>query len=509
VSDLTDVARPSGPRRFRSSIVTARVAAGALLVALLAGPGVAAAEYADTLGYSALGRATGSAFVATPDVLDAFHVNPAGLLSRGHTFGADINFISLNPIFYRDAEGTHDERGRLLTNATLGYAATNDAQTFAYGLGFGVPFGLVYRFPNDRGFQRFAGSEAAIYAVAITPAVAVKLAPWISVGVGLNVIAGEHFSARATVGNGVVGDFAAGAGVPVSTRQPGSRQDGYVQIKSRREIDIPQPPDTSDVDFQRFSYTLGLQLTPRPDLRIGLGYREHTTIEYHGRINFFLDPDATLGGAITASERSTRVEFGIPRQLEAGISHDVLPQLELGLGVQWTNWSDAVGWGGRTILRIGGGGIVDAPALGIRGAIKRLVIPYNFHDTVSPRIGIRYRIAPGTLLLAGYRYDPTPVPTRSFDTLVSSANSHYATFGASRDFLNGALTLGAGAQFIVAEHRTIGEGKSFNAGGLGGLNFDPTSGTLSPVPNTAANNSGGEVLGGFYWTVGLNAAYRF
>jgi long-chain fatty acid transport protein len=489
--------------------VTALAAAASLVVAVLAGPLVAAAEYADTLGYSALGRATGSAFVAAPDVLDAFHVNPAGLLSRGRTLGVDIDVISLNPIFYRDAEGTHDERGRLLTNATLGYAATNDAKTLAYGVGFGVPFGLVYRFPNDRGFQRFSGSEAAIYAVALTPAVAVKPAPWIAVGAGLNVIAGEHFSARATVGNGVVGDFAAGAGVPASTRQPGSRQDGYIRIDSRRELDIPQPPDTADVDFQRFSYTLGLQLTPRPDLRIGLGYREHTTIEYHGRINFFLDPDATLGGAIQASERSTRVEFGIPRQLEVGVSYDVRPRLELGLGLQWTNWSDAVGWGGRTIVRVGGGGIVDAPALGIRGAIKRIVVPHDFHDTVSPRIGVRYRIARGTLLLAGYRYDPTPVPTRSYTTLVSSANSHYATLGASRDFVAGALTLGAGVQFIVAEHRTIGEGESFNAGGLGGLNFDPTSGTLGAVPNTAVNNSGRMVLGGFYWTTGLNATYRF
>lgn len=506
---MTDAAPLSGQGCLRSSILTAPVAAGALLLALLAGPAVSTAEYADTPGYSAQGRATGSAFVATPDPLDAFHVNPAGLLSRGRTLGVDINFISLNPVFYRDAQGTHDERGRLLTNATLGFSATNDAQTFAYGIGFGVPFGLVYRFPNDRGFQRFAASEAAIYATAITPAVAVKLAPWITVGVGLNVIAGEHFSARATVGNGVVGDFAALAGVPVSTRQPGSRQDGYVQIKSRREIDIPQPPDTSDVDFQRFSYTLGLQLTPRPDLRIGLGYREHTTIEYHGTINFFLDPDSRLGGAVSTSERSTSVEFGIPRQLEVGISYDVLPQLELGLGLQWTNWSDAVGWGGRTIVRVGGGGIVDAPALGIQGAVKRIVIRHDFHDTLSPRIGIRYRVAPGTHLLAGYRYDPTPVPTRTYDTLVSSANSHYPTLGASRDFLNGALTLAIGVQFIIAEHRTIGEGESFNAGGLGGLNFDPASGTLGAVPNTAANNSGRMVLGGFYWTVGLNAAYRF
>ena len=491
-----------------------RVAAWCFLFASLLVIGRAqftSAEYADTLGLTVESRNTGNAFTASPAGMAAFHSNPAGLLlSKGRTVSLDLNFLSLNPLFYQDAEGKHHERGDMLVMPTFGFIVVNSEQTLAYGVGVGVPFGLIFRFPNNDGFQRFAGSEAALLTSAITPSIAAKVTPWLSVGAGVNIIAADHFSTRVTVGNGVVGDFATRLGIPVSTRQQGGRQDGYAVAKTRGSFDVPMPPDKADWNFETVSYNLGVIVKPRDDLKIGLTYREQATVKYRGTINFFFDPEDNLNGAVTSAERPMTVKFAIPRQVEAGAEYALSPTLEFGLGLLWTNWSDAEGWGKSTTVNVGGGGVVDVPAFNLQGLIRQLTIPHNFCDTWSPRIGLRYRIFEDTQLMAGYWYDPSPVRDRFYDTFVTSSNRHYLSFGVSQNFLKGSLTVGIGTQLVFLERRTIGPGESVNAGGLGGLNYSGIeTRILGFTPNTSSNNSGAIELGGFAWTLGFNVAYRF
>jgi long-chain fatty acid transport protein len=80
-----------------------------------------------------------------------------------------------------------------------------------------------------------------------------------------------------------------------------------------------------------------------------------------------------------------------------------------------------------------------------------IVTPKNWHDAWAFRFGANYEVREGMKLRAGYIYDLTPVPDKTFDPQVPDANRHIFTVGG--DLKISRFTLGIAYNYILSESR--------------------------------------------------------
>jgi long-chain fatty acid transport protein len=245
------------------------------------------------------------------------------------------------------------------------------------GLAINSPFGLLTK-PDD---VRWAGSPIAVtskvFSTNVTPTVAYKITPALTLGVGLQV---EYFRVRL--------NHAAFA--PQGLPLVGSR--------------------SFEADDWGIGATVGLLWQPLPGTEVGVGFRSAVGLDVSGSF--------TQGGSIAKGAFRSDVTAGVmlPEQVTFSFRQALAPRWAVLGTVEWQNWS-----------RLG-----DVSALGPgcpSGSCE--VLNFNFRDGWFFSLGAEYTFSPTLLLRGGVAYEISPIQDSTRSILLPDSNRVWLSFGAS------------------------------------------------------------------------------
>lgn len=439
-------------------------ALGFAVLALAARP--AAASPVDQFGLGARASALGGAASTSAADFSANHFNPAGLVeARGIelTFG----FQTALP-----RAGFAGRRSRLPSTPSLvgGLAVPGEL--------FGLPFafGLALRLPKGRLSHSgsLAEDEPTWILFQTRPLIVylssnVALEPWPGLSVG------------------------AGVGFLASTR-------GGFRVRGMAYL----PGLGASVYESDLEHAIDAELTSKRYPQAGLRYRLDDwalSLAYRGSASVDVALSADLRGALAAGTLSIPIVYRVlvmsvdrflPRQVRLGVLRDFSRDLSLYAELVWSDWSDFPSPFDRSEsdleLEPPEGIELELPPVGANEPPP----PPSFHDTLSPRLGVEWRMplaVPARLALrAGYRYEPSVTDS----SLLVDTDRHAVAVGAGVDdiatFEHGFLL-----SFDAYAERSLWTARS--------VSWSPASSAHEPVGSVEADGS--------YWAVGADLTARF
>ena len=208
----------------------------------------------------AFATARGDAFVATADNASAVYYNPAGLTQlEGQNVRGGLYYLYMDPTFRppdnaANAGTTYHIKDKLNAVPQFFYAYTPEAWPVSFGFGTYAPYGGNMSWPQDTGFRTVA-TEGKLEYLRMNPAVALKLAPQLSIGAGLEV----DYSRIKLEG---------GLARIINLRFPAD----YFRFKG---------------DGWSAGYNVGVLWQPLEQLSFGATFRSPTPIDYDGSTDFY------------------------------------------------------------------------------------------------------------------------------------------------------------------------------------------------------------------------------
>ena len=374
----------------------------------LGAPELAHGDGFRVLDQGAAATAQGAAFAAQADDPSAIHYNPAGMtqLPRLQMY-LGTNFVSSKTTFtntagsttHGDSDGTvaNPPPSSLYITSSLRDLGVGMLEDLTLGLGVAAPFGLLITYPSNGPLFTVA-TRAALPLLDIKPTVAYRLAPYISLGAGLDI-----YTFSSLIGDGqaeqkqLAGPEFARLGIP-----PGAAL------------------EANGVDTA-VGFNLSALVTPlrnsdgKPLLNLGLVYRSPVTLNLEG--------DFRINGA-----RATGAEFQVklPWILTTGVAAWPLRNRErewkLEVDVDYVDWSSFK----NLDIELSNG----------------VTLPFaqNWRSTYVVMFGTEYKwLSPAALsgwdvaARGGYIHSATPVPTRTFPAIVPDAD--YNAFSVGLGFL--------------------------------------------------------------------------
>lgn len=361
------------PARFAAAVA----AAGALLLC----PNARADSFAIN-EYSAndLGRAVAGRTTQTDDPAAAFG-NPALMpLFEERAVSGTLSGIFGTSDF--DDRGSTDVLGQPLSGGdTSGFLQDAVVPALHYvhplnrrwsaGVSVTVPFGLATKYrPGWPG--RYQALESELQTININPAIAYRVSPELSVGVGLNA---QY--ADATLSSAI--DFGAICLQAARGACPGPQQiDGFSEVSG---------------DDWSLGWNAGLAWQPSTDWRFGLTYRSGIDHELEGDATFTVPAAAapvTAGGAF--SDAAGAAALDLPASVEAGARWHATPRWTWFASLQWTQWSSL------EELRV----VFD------NAAQSDSVDELNYEDSWRVGIGADYALSDTWTLRGGVAFDDSP-----------------------------------------------------------------------------------------------------
>jgi long-chain fatty acid transport protein len=175
------------------------------------------------------------------------------------------------------------------------------------GLGVGSYFAGPLNYSNEWAGKYYVQSTSYT-TMSLNPTIGYKVADWLSIGGGINVV-------DATLTNRVA----------VNTLlEPGDGRAKY---------------DASDVGY---GYNLGALFEVSPQTRVGVTYVSQVKLEFKDELRFKNMDGTLLGAALRASgllDATLKVESIIPAQVAVGAYQALTDKLALVGTVNWQNWS--------------------------------------------------------------------------------------------------------------------------------------------------------------------------
>lgn len=332
----------------------------ALLLCLL--PLGAHASLPQTFGVGSRATALGGAFTAQADDFSATFYNPAGLALTGATEVAVAPVWVGADLWVEEPGGPRDTPR---DPSTVGYfigvagpvGALLDLPELALGLTLYLPWEDVVDIgiPARTDARFFPLYSDRLERIVINPALAYRFMEGLSVGIGLDVFF----------------DLDAPTGARYRRETDHSEQRAL-------EADISRSLDINPAPYA------GVLYAPTPALSVGVSYRHEQSARTAGRTDFFFggDEEASLGLDVLY------LSFFSPTELSLGVSVSPTPWLTANVDATWARWSAFEGPHGRT----------PDPA---------------FEDVFVPHAGLRLGACSWLDVLAGYLYQPSPVPPQS------------------------------------------------------------------------------------------------
>lgn len=391
-----------------------------LLVAHSASAGVE-----DTFGLGPAPMALGGSYAARPGDSAAAYYNPAGLAPWGHkkehggffelTLGAVYAHPTLHVTGSRGQELTTpevpDTAGVLLgTRFSVGQPFHVDGLDM--GVSLFVPKGLFQWSIRPDDDVQWALLTDRTQVVSAHVGLALRVAPWLSLGLGLRISFGVQTLTRGQV-----------TSVGLAT----DPQTGTTVVRTSTVL------GTDAEVFGRVTPLVGVLLTPIDPLRIGLVYRHKSYVDDWGNTRISGVPD--LGDMGYTHHYAHYFE---PSEVTAAASVDVGGGVDLSFDLTYARWSEALSTG-RNFYGDG-----------------------RWGDTWTPAFGARWRAHPGFALLGGYRFQKSPLDNVSGPTNLLDNDRHVLSLGFEVDFgklfhtpsVDARLTFGLAAVSLVSRTET-------------------------------------------------------
>ncbi|HTK83611.1 MAG TPA: OmpP1/FadL family transporter [Patescibacteria group bacterium] len=373
----------------------------AALALMMPAKAQAAGFYLQEHSVSGLGTAYAGSTTAAHDASTVYY-NPAGMTMLAH--GA-INIDGTVVMPSVDLNNT----GSTLLGAPVGGPDSDDPipvtlipSAFAsyelwqdkiwVGAGFSTPFGLSTEYSSNW-YGRFDSIKSELKTYDFQPTVAVKLAPWISVGGGVDI---QH--ATADLSNAVFDGLT-----------------GKAEVKG---------DDTS------WGWNAGVLVTPQKGTRIGLDWRS--------AIHHKIKGDLNVTGTFVSNESSpASADLDLPAVGTIGVAQDLCDKWTVMAQVQWFGWHD---FDRLTVIR-GNGTVAEN-------------ITEGYNNTTNFSLGAEYRWNKDLTVRAGYQYDPTPTDDQFRDTRVPDSDRNWVTAGATWD-INSKVTVDLAGAWIFMKDDSI------------------------------------------------------
>jgi long-chain fatty acid transport protein len=291
------------------------------------------------------------------------------------------------------------------------FFASHDLKTdnLCLGLGIYAPFGIGGRKWSEEGLTRYASTNNLIATIAINPAMAWKVQPWVSVAAGFFYL-GAYSDSELMVDQSALG-----------------ATDGKATIKGYGG---------------GWGYNLGVLLFPREKLSFGASYRSHCNVNQ--KLTYSLENLAPalqplFGGSSFKTRAYSRVDF--PQVLNFGIALRPTPKLTVGLEAEWEGWQSFNSMNIDMVTQLPEAGVTNTS------------IPLNWQSTWLFKIGADYKVTDKLALRGGYTYIQSPVPTQTLGPGNPDSNGHAVCLGVG--YLVGKFTVDTFYLAEFYENRTV------------------------------------------------------
>jgi long-chain fatty acid transport protein len=206
-------------------------------------------------------------------------------------------------------------------------------------------------------------------------------------------------------------------------------------------------------DGDAWGYNLAVAVKPTESLQVGLAYRSGFDARLNGHIRN--SPPPGTPGALAAQFPDTKAGtvLHLPDQVQAGVAYRLTERLLIEGAFRWENWS--------TYSQL----TVDLKEP-IRGQTSQTMVK-DWHDSHAFLFGAQYRLDENWTLMAGYLYETSPVPDRTFEPASPDSDSHVFSAGVSFRWLDLETALGYGFQWKVDrdKHNSVGAAAGGTANG--------------------------------------------
>ena len=375
----------------------------------------------------------------------------------------DPSAIFFNPALINKLEGTQIENGVTLLFPSQEFRSTATGNTFrtetavfypltvfathkfndkiSAGLGIFSPFGLGSKWGNSWE-GRYIATSSKLKTFNINPAVSYKITPNITLAAGVDFL--------------------------------------LLDATLEKRLNLPalgSPGTKFKGDGNGVGYNLGILYDINKDISLGASYRSEIKVYVTGDATFDLPPGTPSFISTLFPNTSGNSHITLPQVAHAGVAYKGFNRLTLETGMRWEGWSSF------KELRIN----FDQPVAGSPTSITER----NWHDVYSANLGAKYQLNNTVALLAGYLYGGNPVPDKTFDPVIPSANTHLFTVGTNIKHKKMRIDIAYGYQLL--------EGRSKN----NAVDDNPSDGILNAA--TSANGKYNENI----HMIGISLTYTF
>ncbi len=348
-------------------------------------------------------RQLGMGIIGTSLAFDASATfnNPGALAMMPEQFSivGGVNGVFASSAFRMEQPSTYEAKtdNPLSTPFHL-YAAGMLTDRLAAGIAVNTPYGNSLNW-GEEWAGRFLIQEISLLSITVQPTLSYRLTDMFSIGAGFVLAYGAVDLKRA---------------LPVE----GPEGEGQLHIEG---------------NTTNFGFNAGLQFAHPSGFSAGLSYRSKIDMDVEGGDALFLNIPASLASEFPAINQ-VDVSLPLPANLDFGISHQLTPDILLGMALHYVFWSD-----------------YEELVFEFEENTNSLTDSHNTRDysnTLIIRAGGEYRVSPNLYLRAGGYYDPTPVNSEYFSPETPSLNNLAFTGGAS--FMpNPNLSIDASLLYII------------------------------------------------------------
>ena len=348
----------------------------------------------------------GNAVTAGIDDPSAVYINPAGLTEiEGNEVLGDLNYINnISSVTNSGRRSVNKKDDNFIPTLFGNYHIPGTDLTA--GIGLYAPFGLSVSYDSDS-FTRFASIETKLKTFYITPSIAWRPLPYLSVGGGVSFVHSSAVLSQAVFLGG---------------------PEGRLRIT-----------DSDDA----FAYNLGIIVKPLSQVKVGLTYRSRVDLSFNNADVAFFDSPIT-GGAATAA-RAKGIHVPLPPVISTGINWMIDPAWSVEFAYDFTRWSEFQSINARFSPFL--------PALGGAVAIPGFSIPENWRNTSTLRFGTAYQLLESLQLRGGMILDQTPIPNSTLGPGIPGADWLTVTGGIGYTWQRFKVDLGYMAVFY--KNRTV------------------------------------------------------
>lgn len=380
------------------------VAAGILVTA--------GASSANAAGYELLeqsakgvGQAFSGASTGYGDGSEAFF-NPAALseLEKQDTFSMHGHLIVPSADFNNQGSALAPQLGGAALSGNMGgdggkvayvpniYVAHKFNDWVSAGLGLNSPFGLASEY-NDDWVGRYHAVESELEIMNVNPALSIKAAEWLSLGVSMQAM---YADARLTnaVDFGTIGVSSLGLPTASALGLLPQQADGFARVEG---------------DDWGYGMGIGALIMPLDSVRVGVSYRSSVELDLKGSAKFTVPSNALpLTSTGLFQDSNARASVNLPETITAGVAVDMTDDFTMYLDGAWINWSR-----------------FDELRVEFDSLQPDSVQAEEWDDTVRLSMGGRYSLNDCTDLRAGFTWDESPISSDELRTPRIPDNDRY------------------------------------------------------------------------------------